>query len=91
MNQAVEARLIQAHCSPVISRQHPASPFSVSGLFSISVFRSCKSRQSSTVLQVLGRDEGPGSSKENLASSWKLDSRPVQEANIPQAVFVGAV
>jgi hypothetical protein len=59
--------------------------------FPISVFRSRKFWQSSNLLQVLGRDEGPGSSKENSASFWKLDSRPVQEANIPQAVFVGAV
>ena len=49
-------------------RQHPASPFSVYGLFLVSVFRSFKFRRSSTVLQVLGRDEGPGSSKENSAS-----------------------
>ncbi len=37
------------------------------------------------------RDEGRWSSKENSASFWKLVPRPVQEANIPQAVFVGAV
>jgi hypothetical protein len=37
------------------------------------------------------RDEGQWSSKENLASFWKLDSRPVQEADFPLAVFVGAV
>ncbi len=57
----------------------------------ISVFWSRKFQRSSNFLQVLGRDEGPGSSKENLVSSWKLDSRPVQEANIPQAVFVRTV
>jgi hypothetical protein len=57
----------------------------------ISVFRSRKFWRSSNLLQVLGRDEGPGSSSENSAFPWKLDPRPVQEVNIPQAIFVGAV
>ncbi len=52
-NQVVEARLIQAHCSPVISRQHPASPFSVSlDIFGCSVFQSCKFRRAPTCLQL---------------------------------------
>ncbi len=68
INQAITSRLTQAPGPPLISRQHAASPFSVSGPFSISVFRSRKFRRSCTVLQLLGRDEGPVSSKENSAS-----------------------
>ena len=69
INQAITSRLTQAPGPPLSSRQHAASPFSVSGPFSISVFRSRKFRRSCTVLQLLGRDEGPVSSKENSASS----------------------
>ena len=69
INQAITSRLTQAPGPPLSSRQHPVSPFSVSGPFSISVFRSRKFRRSCTVLQLIGRDEGPVSSKENSASS----------------------
>jgi hypothetical protein len=68
-NKAITSISAQAPGPPLSSRQHPVSPFSVSGPFSISVFRSRKFRRSFTVLQLLGRDEGPVSSKENLASS----------------------
>ena len=83
INQAITSRLTQAPGPPLSSRQHAASPFSVSGPFSISVFRSRKFRRSCTVLQLLGRDEGPVSSKREfgffleirfLALIWRLIS-----------------
>ena len=81
INQAITSRLTQAPGPPLSSRQHPVSPFSVSGPFLISVFRSRKFRRSCTVLQLLGRDEGPVSSKREfgffleirfLALIWRL-------------------
>ena len=80
-NKAITSVLAQAPGPPLSSRQHPVSPFSVSGPFSISVFRSRKFRRSCTVLQLLGRDEGPVSSKREfgffleirfLALIWRL-------------------
>ena len=82
-NKAITSILAQAPGPPLSSRQHPVSPFSVSGPFSISVFRSRKFRRSCTVLQLLGRDEGPVSSKREfgffleirfLALIWRLIS-----------------
>ncbi len=89
-NQAVEARLIQAHCSLVSSRQHPASLSSVSlDIFGCSVFRSRKFRRAPTCLQLRLEMKVSGHQKR----TWLLSGNQilVQEANIPQAVFVGAV
>ncbi len=52
-NKAIESRLAQAPGPPLSSRQHPASPFSVSlDIFGCSVFRSRKFRQAPTCLQL---------------------------------------